>query len=254
MLRYQKKLKNEQLIAEIKRLAGKYPRSGYRMIYRKLKLSGWKVNHKKVERIYKLEKLSLRRKTKRKYPAHLRLVMPPAQEPNQCWSVDFISDSLVTGRRIRALVSVDDASRECLNFDFAFSLSTKSVTQLLDLTALSRGYPKYIRVDNGPEFRSQEFQLWAQAHGITICYIEPGKPYQNAFVESLNGRLRDEFLNLTFFRSLEDANRKASDFQKEYNTERPHSSLGGIPPRDFANSLIITNLTQEKSTLQSGTK
>jgi putative transposase len=128
--------------------------------------------------------------------------MPPAQEPNQCWSVGFISDSLVMGRKVRALESVDDASREYLNYDFAFSLSAKRVTQLLDLTALTRSYPKYIRVDNGSEFRSQEFQTRAQTHGSTRCYIEPGKHYQNSFVEFLNVRHRDEFLNLTLFRSL----------------------------------------------------
>jgi len=179
------------------------------MITRMLKCEGKQVNHKKVYRIYKAESLGIRRKSKKKLPAHLRLAMPSADRANTCWSLDFVSDALSGGRGIR--------------------------------------------VDNGPEFRSNSFHQWATKKGITIAYIEPGKPYQNAFIESFNGRLRDEFLNETLFFSERDARKKLSVWQEFYNNIRPHGSLG-VPPLSYAKKLQMTEIIQAESLKVSGSR
>jgi len=216
------------------------------MITRMLKCEGKQVNHKKVYRIYKAESLGIRRKSKKKLPAHLRLAMPSADRANTCWSLDFVSDALSGGRGFRILTAIDDCTRENLLLHAGHSLPSAIVTEKLDEVISFRGKPSYIRVDNGPEFRSNSFHQWATQKGITIAYIEPGKPYQNAFIESFNGRLRDEFLNETLFFSERDARKKLSVWQEFYNNIRPHGSLG-VPPLSYAEKLQMIEIIQAES-------
>lgn len=225
--------RNAKLRAELKELAQKYPRFGSPMIYYMLRNSGWLVNHKRVERLYSEEKLSLRRKRRRRYPA-LRLVRQHSEQPNECWSADFVHDAVYGGRALRCLTLVDEATRECLAIDVDYSLPGWRVVERLERVAAIRGYPERIRVDNGPEFRSRAFVEWTQRHGVTLHFIDPGKPTQNAFVESFNGRLRDECLNQEWFLGLADARQKIEGWRQFYNNKRPHSALGGMPPSRFA--------------------
>lgn len=235
----------------MRRLAFKYRRWGYRKIWQKLKSAGWKVNHKRIERLYREEKLALRRKRRKKLPGYLRVAMPVPRELNDCWSMDFMSDATMSGRALRFFAAIDVASRECLELAAGFSFPASKVTRLLDRVASLRGYPRFVQADNGPEFRSNEFHRWATVHKITVVHIEPGKPTQNAFIESFNGRCREEFLNETLFISDFDANQKATVYRWEYNTERPHGSLGGKPPSDFGQLLDKHHLGD--SLLQTGT-
>jgi putative transposase len=222
------------------------------MLYRKLRQAGWKVNHKRVERMYREEKLTLRRKRRTKLPAHLRIALPVPTRVNDCWSLDFLSDGLVNGRALRCFAALDDATRENVALYMGLSIPGAKVAQLLDHAAMFRGYPKYVRADNGPEFRGGDFRSWAAQHGVTVIFIEPGKPYQNAFIESFNARVREEFLNENLFVSVRDAQQKADDWRHEYNYERPHGKLGE-PPAWYANLLEQQEKNQEKPLIQTGT-
>lgn len=234
VLRYRKSGRRDDGVREaLRRLAFRYRRYGYRMLHRKLKQQGFTVNHKRIWRLYQEEKLSLRRKRRKKVPMHLRVALPTPTKRNEVWSCDFLSDALTDGRALRFFSALDDASRECLALHADTAIPGAKVCRCLDAVAAEREYPKYIRVDNGPEFRGREFREWAAAHGVTVIFIQPGKPQQNAFIESFNGRCREEFLNETLFFSPCDARRKADAFRREYNEERPHGSLGGTPPRDW---------------------
>lgn len=220
--------------AALVRLAGKHPRYGYERLYRLLRNEGLLVNHKKVLRIYRSERLVLRRKRSgKKYHGTARPLAVPVS-PNERWSMDFVHDATARGQKLRCLTVIDDATREVPALHVDTSLSARKVTAVLDATARARGLPRTIRVDNGPEFRSHFFQRWAAKRRIQIEYIEPGKPTQNAFIESFNGRLRDECLNLHRFNDLAHAATVLSDWKDEYNKLRPHGSLGGIPPSAFA--------------------
>jgi transposase InsO family protein len=257
VLRYGKREDaNDKLRNEIRRLSFRHRTDGYRMIYRKLRLAGWVVNHKRIERIYREEKLALRRKRRKKLPAHQRVNLPVPTAPNVIWSLDFISDATTRGRSLRGLVAVDDFSRKLLTLHMRHSIPGRMVVELLDRVAAFRGYPKYVRVDNGPEFRGRDFHEWAAKRGMQIVFIEPGKPQQNAFVESLNAIIRRDFLNLQLFADEADANRKAIVFQSEYNTERPHGSLGspGVPPVMYEDAYRKQVVNEEKTLIQTGTK
>jgi len=246
VLKYEPKIdRNDKLREEIKTLAAKRVRWGAGQIYLKLRMLGWEVNHKRVERIYREEKLSLRRKKKKKLPAMLRVSYGKPEKINESWAADFMSDALVSGRRIRFFNVVDEHSTEALAIDVGFCLPATKVTAILDEVAQRRGYPKRIRSDNGPEFLSAHFQSWCESHGVRHSTIEPGKPYQNPICESFNGRFRDECLNLQLFISVSDARSKSATFKEDYNMERPKRALGGIPPSLFAelNSRLINNKT-----------
>ena len=229
--------KNGAVRAALLRLAGRYPRYGYERLYRLLRNEGLVVNHKRVLRLYRLERLVLRRKRSvKKYRGTARPLEAPAA-PNQCWSMDFVHDATNHGQKLRCLTVIDDATRELPALHVDTSIGAGKVTAVLESIAKSRGLPRAIRVDNGPEFRSRCFQTWAARHRIQIEYIEPGKPTQNAFIESFNGRLRDECLNLHRFSSLKDAVSVLANWKNEYNDFRPHGALGGMPPSAFAQQL-----------------
>lgn len=218
----------------LRELAAKRPRFGSPQLHRILQREGKVQNHKRTERLYREEGLSLRRNKRRKRKAHIRVLPPPPQAPNERWSMDFVADRLMDGRRFRILTVVDVFSRECLALEADCSLTGRRVVEALTLLALTRGVPQTITCDNGTEFTSQALDLWADANGVTLDFIRPGKPVDNAFIESFNGRLRDECLNSEIFLNPEDAKRKLQAWKDDYNHTRPHGSLGGQTPAEFA--------------------
>jgi putative transposase len=173
-----------------------------------------------------------RRKAKR--PATERLPLQIASAVNAVWSMDFVSDSLANGRRIKCLTVADDFSHECIDIATDFGISGGYVTRLLDQAAVFRGYPKAVRTDNGPEFTSRAFIAWTQTHGIQHLLIQPGRPMQNGYIESFNGKFRDECLNEHWFESLSQARATITTWRKDYNEVRPHSSCRRMPPAKYA--------------------
>ena len=200
------------------------------------------VNHKRTERIYREEGLSLRKRKRKKTAAQTRMVLLVPTRPNERWSMDFVTDSLVTGRHFRALVIVDDYTRECPAIEVDTSLGGIRVVQVLERLAETRGLPQVITVDNGPEFTSRVLDEWAYRHGVKLNFIRPGKPIENAYAESFIGRLRDECLNENWFITLKDARAIIESWRVDYNEGRPHTSLRGLTPREFMenNEKILT--------------
>lgn len=223
------------LRTRLRELAAERRRFGYRRLLILLRREGAQVNHKRLFRLYREERLTVRRRGGRKRALGTRAPMTIPQGPNQRWSLDFASDVLDDGRRFRVLVVVDDFSRECLALVPDSSLSGRRVARELDRLAELRGLPPMIVSDNGTELTSHAILAWQQARGIAWHYIAPGKPMQNAFVESLIGRLRDECLNEHLFKSLPAARRTLELWRADYNTQRPHTSLNGLTPFAFAN-------------------
>ena len=191
----------------LKQLAAEYPRYGYELLHGMLKAEGLVVNEKKTYRIYREEKLQVRRKRRKRLLARDRVPMPIPEGANQRWSMDFVSDQLATGRRFRVLNVVDDYSRECIGQIVDISITGERVSRLLDRVMLDRSRPEAIVTDNGPEFTSKAMHLWSQRTGVTLRFIQPGKPIQNALVESFNGKFRDACLNEHWFLDLADARR-----------------------------------------------
>lgn len=222
------------LRARLKALAAERRRFGYRRLHLLLKREGVAVNHKKLFRIYREERLVVRKRAGRKRALGTRSPMTIPQGPNQRWSLDFVSDALADGRRFRVLAVVDDFTRECLALVADTSLSGARVARELDAAIARRSKPHLMVSDNGTEFTSTAILRWQQERGIDWHYIQPGKPIQNAFVESFNGRLRDECLNETAFRLLGHARELIAEWHDDYNRRRPHTSLGGLTPAEFA--------------------
>lgn len=191
------------------------------------------VNRKCVYRLYREEGLAVRRR-KRKRVAVTRTPMPVPSQLNDCWAMDFMSDALANGRRYRILNIVDVLSREALSSEVDTGLSARRVIEALEVIAIERGYPKRISVDNGPEFRSTALDAWAYEHGVALEFIQPGKPIQNAVVESYNGRMRDELLNLHWWRTIGEARGAIAAHRIDYNHVRPHGSLDDRTPVEFA--------------------
>ena len=209
-------------------------RFGYRRIHDLLRSEFPGVNHKRVYRLYKNANLAVRRRKKVKRPPNERVPLQIARKVNDVWSMDFVSDSLSNGRRIKCLTVADDFSHECVDIAVDFGISGQYVTRLLDQAAIFRGYPVAVRTDNGPEFTSRAFLAWTTLHGIRHILIQPGRPMQNGYIESFNGKFRDECLNEQWFQSLPQARDCIAEWRKDYNEVRPHSSLGRIPPSKFA--------------------
>lgn len=217
---------------KLKELAYKKPKYGYRILCRVLRRQGEEVNHKRIYRLYREEELALRRRKRSKKIVRDRKELPVPSQPNTRWAMDFVHDCLWSGRRFRCLTIIDCHSRYVPAVEVGFSLPAERVTAVLDKLAFLRGLPKVITVDNGPEFLSGTMQKWAEAHGVRLDFIEPGKPMQNGYIESLNGTFRHECLDAYSFHSILDARSRIENWRKEYNTERPHSSLGDRTPEE----------------------
>jgi putative transposase len=223
------------LRTRLRELAAARPRFGYPRLHVLLRREGWKVNIKRVYRLYKLEGLNVRHRQRKKRASHLRVVPPAPTAANERWSMDFMRDTLDDGRPFRILTVVDVFTRECPLLAADTSLTGHKVGDLLDQVALERGYPKTITVDNGTEFYSKAMDSWAYRHGVQLQFIRPGKPVENAYIESFNGRLRDELLNSELFMGLHDAREKLEAWRQDYNQNRPHSAIGHLTPVEFAN-------------------
>jgi putative transposase len=220
---------------KLKELANERRRFGYRRLHQMLRREGWDVGLKKVRRLYAEERLQVRRRKGRKRAQGVRVPAPIPQGPNQRWSLDFVSDVLAHGRRFRVLGVIDDFTAECLALVADTSLSGLRVARELDAIIALRKRPAMIVSDNGPELTSLAVLKWQQQTRVDWHYIDYGKPQQNPFAESFNGRLRDEFLNETVFSSLAEVRILLAEWQRDYNRNRPHSRLGWLTPSEFAN-------------------
>ena len=248
-VRYRSRRSDDDLLrARLRELATTRRRFGYRRLLFMIRGEGLKINHKKLRRLYAEERLQVRRRGGRKRALGTRAPMTLPQGPNQRWSLDFVSDTLTDSRRFRMLAVVDDFTRECIILVADTSLSGARVTRELDTAITNRGRPLMIVSDNGTEFTSMAILRWSQQTRIEWHYIAPGKPQQNAFVESFNGRLRDELLNETLFSSLDHVRRLLADWQDDYNTVRPHSSIGNLPPATYAK--LTASAMQRDGTLR----
>jgi putative transposase len=218
----------------LKELAAQRMRFGYRRLTAMLLREGMPANHKRVYRLYREEGLAMRIRQRRRIRWSGAVVKPATSQPNKRWSMDFVSDCVSRGKVIRMLTIVDDCTRECPVIEVDTSLGGLRVRRVLDRMAIERGLPEAIVVDNGPEFRGRALAAWSEERGVRLEFIQPGKPVQNAYIESFNGRLRDECLNANWFTSLRDARRKIETWRRDYNEQRPHSSLNYLPPLEFA--------------------
>jgi transposase InsO family protein len=229
--------RNTALREQIVTLAQRHKRYGAEMIYLKLRQAGYHVNHKRVDRLYALEKLQVRRRRRKKIQPGERqpLIRPGA--PNEVWSMDFVFDRIASGRVLKCLAIVDDATHEAVAVIPEHAIGGEHLTRLLDEVCARRGKPAIIRTDNGKEFTGKAMLTWAHRNGIALRLIDPGKPNQNAYVESFNGRLRDECLNDQWFTSLLHAKAVIRAWTREYNEERPKKGLGGLTPAAYARQL-----------------
>jgi putative transposase len=224
---------DEQVKALIKAVALERPRFGYRRIHFILKKRGFKINHKKLFRLYQEMGLKVRKRGARRRGVGIRLARIKASQVNEVWSLDFMSDRLANGKKIRLLNIVDEFTRESLKMIVDTSLSGLRVVRELEELIKYRGYPRQIISDNGTEFTSRAILKWSEGASIGWHYIEPGKPMQNGTIESFNGRVRDEFLNQHWFISLQEAQNLAKEWREDYNKWRPHSALDGLSPEEF---------------------
>ncbi|WP_410174017.1 IS3 family transposase [Microbulbifer thermotolerans] len=253
-MRYQSKKATESELAErIKEIALERRRFGYRRVHQMLRREGLKVNHKKVYRLYHEAGLAVRKRRRRKGVMVERQPLSLPETPNHTWSMDFVMDALANGRRIKCLTIVDDFTKECLDIQVASGISGEQVVRSLDAIAAFGGYPKAIRTDQRPEFTGKALDQWAYRNGVELKLIQPGRPTQNGYIESSNGKFRDECLNEHWFRDLVHARELISPWRQDYNEQRPHSSLGYQTPAEFAAAFrshkkesINTNITNTR--------
>lgn len=233
---YHKRTKDDSsLIDALNQLVDKHPTIGFWKCYYRLRRKGFTCNHKRLYRVYTMLRLNLRRRTRRRIPQRVK---QPLQVPiaiNQVWSMDFMCDSLVDGRSFRLLNIIDDFNRESLAVEVDTSLPALRIIRVLERLIDFRQKPETIRVDNGPEFISEKLHQWCEEHNIHLQFIQPGKPMQNGFVERNNGSLRKELLDAYLFYSLHEVRTMAEEWQIDYNLERPHESLGNVPPAEYQN-------------------
>jgi putative transposase len=227
----------EALRTRLREVAAMHVRYGYRRLTVLLRREGWMVNAKRVYRLYDQENLKVRSVERKKISRRQRISHGPATGPNQCWSADFVSDKLTDGRSYRILTVIDQFTRECVAMEVDRSLQGKHVVAALTRAILERGQaPRSITLDNGSEFTGRVLEAWAMQHGVDLCFIRPGRPVENGFIESFNGRLRDECLNVEWFGSLHQAREKLAHWLEHYNFKRPHSALDDQTPATFASS------------------
>lgn len=234
-LRYGSRRQDDALLrTRIREIAESKRRYGCPRIYVRLRREGWRVNHKKVERIYyRDERLSLQRRRRKKLAAVPRVALPRPTQPGRCYALDFVHDRLVTGRRYKCLTMTDPCSKEVPVIEVDVSIGGARVCRILDRLFLTRPLPETLILDNGPEFAGTALDAWAAQHGVLLHFIQPGKPVQNAFIESFNGKFRDECLNEHWFLTLQEAQLIIEAWRREYNEERTHSTIGDMTPQEF---------------------
>jgi putative transposase len=225
--------RGEELRTRLRSLAQARPRWGYRRLHVLLRREEITVNHKRLYRIYREEGLAVRRRRRRRVTSEARVPLRMSFAANERWSMDFVSDALADGRVFRTLNVVDDCTRECLAIEVDTSLGGERVARVLDRICAERGRPSTVVMDNGPEFTSRALDAWAYERSVKLHFIQPGKPIQNAYVESFNGRFRDECLNEHWFTSLGDARLEIEAWRNDYNRVRPHSSLDDLTPYEY---------------------
>lgn len=232
--RYQVQRQDEEALrGRLREFAQERRRFGYRRLTVLLRREGWPVNHKRVYRLYREEGLGVRRRKRKRIGKVERQSLTIPTRPNERWSMDFVSDALTDGRRFRSLNIVDDFNRECLAAEVDTSLPGARVVRVLERLGELHGLPEVLVTDNGPEFAGQTLDVWAYQRGVQLPFIEPGKPVQNAFIESFNGKMRDECLNEHWFMTLAEARQTIEAWRRDYNEVRPHSSLGNRTPKEF---------------------
>lgn len=248
-VRYQHKTaKHDPLRIRIRELASTYVRFGYRRLTVMLRREGWKVNAKRVYRMYAEEGLQVRGRTRKRVARRYRMPAPVASHPNQCWSMDFVSDKLADGRGFRILTVVDQFTRECIALEAERSMSGARVVEAMEIAIAERGGPpQSITLDNGSEFSGRALEAWAIGRDVQLAFIRPGRPVENGFIESFNGRLRDECLNVNWFRGLTEARDRLAQWKRHYNEKRPHSALNDRTPAEFA--AIHLGLDEERIAL-----
>jgi putative transposase len=225
---------DSSLIEALHQLVEKHPSIGFWKCYYRLRRKGYGCNHKRLYRVYLMLNLNIRRRAKHRLPARIKEPLTVPDQLDQGWSMDFMCDSLVDGRRFRLLNIIDDYNRESLAIEVDTSLPALRVIRVLDRVIEGRNKPSVIRVDNGPEFISERLQQWCESKEIRLQFIQPGKPVQNAFIERNNGSLRKELLDAYLFYSLQDVRMMAEEWRQDYNSERPHASLGFVPPLEYS--------------------
>lgn len=244
-LHYQRRRPDDEPIAQRMRdLAAERPRWGWRRLKIMFFRDGIEIGHDRFLRIYRANGLQVRPRRKRKVTYVRGSLVPPVSRPNERWSIDFMHDRLANARTIRTLNIVDDFTRECLALEVGFSFGSADVLRAFETIAFERGLPGTVRFDNGSEFTSRAMLQWGAEARVALHFIEPGKPTQNANIESLNGKIRDELLNMHSFASIFEARRAAEAWQKDYNEVRPHSALGFLTPREFADKSKMHHTSQ----------
>ena len=232
---YASKRDDSEVVDSLQELAFKHPSYGFRKLFAYLRRSGKQWNHKKVYRVYKLLKLNKKRRGKRRVPARVKQPLQKQTRMNNSWSMDFMSDSLVGSRKFRTFNVIDDCTREVLGIEIDTSLGSKRVIRTLNRIIEQRGVPKTIRTDNGPEFTSNEFELWCKEHGIQLQFIQPGKPMQNGYVERFNRLYREAILDAYLFFDLDEVRHLTQEWMEEYNERRPHEGLNNLTPEEWKN-------------------
>jgi putative transposase len=225
---------NEALRERLKQLAGQHRRHGYRMLHSRLTIEGWPINVKRTYRLYREVGLTVRKRSRKKLPVCERQPLVRPEQPNEVWSMDFVFDELANGRKVKTLTVVDDCTKASVQIIVDTSIPALYVTRVLDQAKLDSGLPRAIRTDNGPEFAGRTMQDWAAGNRAELRFIQPGKPVQDAHIESFNSRFRDECLSQHWFASLSHMRSVIDNWRQDYNHHRPHSTLGYMPPATFA--------------------
>lgn len=236
---YQSRRDDTEVMSKLQSLADRFPTRGFEEYYGKIRNEGFRWNRKRVLRVYRLMKLGLRRKRKRRLPARIKHPLEQQLQPNKSYSMDFMSDSLMSGRKLRVLNIMDDCTRESLAAYADFSIPAEKVVVVLQDIIRERGKPEQIRVDNGPEFISKVFTSWCNKNEVEVKYIQPGRPMQNAYIERLNRTFREDVLDAYQFDTLEEVRILSDEWQHNYNHKHPHKSLKRKTPEAFRRKLML---------------
>jgi putative transposase len=233
----QKRMSDGDIKAVLDTLCSKYRRYGFDKLFVKIRQMGYCWNHKRVYRVYRDMRLNLRKRPKKRLPSRNKITLEQPNNMNVSWSMDFMSDALFSGKKFRTVNLIDDCNREALGIRASVSLPAIRVTEFLDSIAFSHGYPAQLRLDNGPENISKEMTRWAEKHQVHIHYIQPGKPAQNAYIERFNRTYREEVLSMHLFKNILEVQAITDNWLQEYNTQRPHQSLGNLTPHAYRQTL-----------------